>query len=226
MSNSEAVAGRVTGQINVGGRDDYLQGDLVVRHSLYVRVVHWWVTLFFILAFLSGWALFSPRFYFLSNFFGGGYSARLLHPWFSLLFTVGLILMFGHWRSQMRWEAADTNWLKNFKRYMGYEEIPDVGRFNAGQKLYFWAVLLGGLVTLLTGIVMWFLTSFPLWLRYLSYPLHDIVFFLFGVAVIYHIYISLFALGGTLRAMTRGTVTKSWAKVHHPRWYEEVRRKG
>lgn len=226
MSNSEAVAGRVAGQIGAGAREDHLQGELVVRHSLYVRVTHWWVAVFFILAFLSGAALFSPRFYFLTNLFGGGYTARMLHPWFSLLFTLGLVPLLGRWAKLMKWEAADNHWMKNFKLYMRHEEIPDVGKFNGGQKLFFWAACSGGLVLLLTGVVIWFPTSFPIWLRYLSYPLHEILFVLFAIAIIYHLYITLFALGGTLRAMTRGTVTKNWAKSHHPRWYEEVRRKG
>ncbi len=226
MSDSQTVAGQAAEPMAMGDREDLIQGDVVVRHSLYVRVTHWCVALFFILAFLSGAALFSPRFYFLANIFGGGYSARQLHPWFSLLFSLGLFCLFLRWSSRMQWEAADSNWLKNFKRYMRYEEIPDVGKFNGGQKFFFWAACLGGLVLLLTGVVMWFPTSFPLWIRYLSYPLHELLFILFALAIIYHLYITLFALGGTLRAMTRGTVTKHWAQSHHPRWYRETSRKG
>ena len=44
----------------------------------------------------------------------------------------------------------------------------------------------------------------------------------FVVGVIYHVYMSTAAMPGTLRAMTRGTVTRAWAKWHHPRWYREV----
>ena len=225
MANAQAVGGRAAGGISAGDQEDCLQGDLVVRHSLSVRTTHWWVAVFFILAFLSGAALYSPRFFFLTNLFGGGYTTRQLHPWFSIFFVAGLVPLFLRWANQMAWTASDTNWINNFKRYMRYEEIPDVGKFNAGQKLFFWAAVLGGLVLLLTGVVIWFPTSFPLWLRYLSYLLHEILFILFGIAIIYHIYITLFALGGTLRAMTRGTVTKSWASSHHPRWYQEISRK-
>ncbi|HEX9444973.1 MAG TPA: formate dehydrogenase subunit gamma [Candidatus Binatia bacterium] len=206
-------------------QEDVIEGDLVVRHSLTVRVAHWWTALFFVLAFLSGAALFSPRFYFLTNLFGGGYPTRQLHPWFSLFFIAGLIPLFRNWAGEMAWTDSDSRWMKNFKRYMRHEDLPEVGKFNAGQKLFFWAAALGGVVLLLSGVVMWFPTSFPIWVRYLAYPLHEILFILFGVAIVYHLYITLFALGGTLRAMTRGTVTKNWASSHHPRWYEEVNRK-
>lgn len=223
MSKSETVATGIVSESKPS--EDYVSGEVVVRHATFVRVAHWWVALFFILAFLSGAALFSPRFYSLSNLFGGGYTARQLHPWFSILFTLGLLPLFFRWAGQMKWSAADSHWMQGFKRYLRYEEMPDVGKFNAGQKLFFWAVSLGGLVLLLTGIVIWYPTSFPLWLRYLSYPVHEILFILFAVAITYHLYITLFALGGTLRAMTRGTVTKSWAKSHHPRWFDEASRK-
>lgn len=223
MSKSETVAVGMVSEPKPS--EDYVSGEVVVRHGIVVRVAHWWVAVFFILAFLSGAALFSPRFYFLSNLFGGGHPARQLHPWFSILFTLGWLPLFFHWVNKMKWTASDSRWTKDFKRYMRYEEIADVGKFNAGQKLFFWAVSLGGLLLLLTGIVMWYPTSFPRWLRYLSYPVHEILFILFALAIIYHVYISLLALGGTLRAMTRGTVTKSWAKDHHPRWFDEASRK-
>jgi formate dehydrogenase subunit gamma len=223
MSKSETVS---AGMIGVDKpSEDYISGEVVVRHATVVRVAHWWVALFFILAFLSGAALYSPRFFFLSNLFGGGYTARQLHPWFSILFALGFLVLFFRWAGQMKWSAADTRWMSQFKRYLRHEEISDVGKFNAGQKLFFWAVALGGLLLLVTGIIMWYPTSFPLWLRYLSYPIHEILFILFALGIIYHLYITLFALGGTLRAMTRGTVTKAWAKGHHPRWFDEANRK-
>jgi formate dehydrogenase subunit gamma len=225
MSNGEAVTVKILGSTAAGQTEDFVRGELVVRHSLAVRVMHWWVTLFFILAFLSGSGLFSPRFFFLTDLFGGGYATRQLHPWFSILFIGGFSFLFVRWVKQMAWVASDTNWIKNFNRYMRYEEVPDTGKFNPGQKLFFWAASLGGLALLLTGVVIWFPTSFPLWLRFISYPLHETVFIFFAIAVIYHFYISALALGGTLRAMTRGTVTRTWAVTHHARWYEEIRRK-
>lgn len=223
MGKSETMTASIEREIHPS--EDYLLGEVVVRHSTFTRVTHWWVALFFILAFLSGAALFSPRFYSLSGLFGGGYATRQLHPWFSVLFTLGLIALFLRWAGQMKWTAGDSRWMKDFKRYMRHEEIPDVGKFNGGQKLFFWSVSLASVLLLLTGIVMWFPTSFPVWLRYLSYLLHDVLFILSTLAIIYHLYITLFALGGTLRAMTRGSVTRSWAKSHHPLWYEEVSRR-
>ena len=40
--------------------------------------------------------------------------------------------------------------------------------------------------------------------------------------IIGHIYLGTAAEPGTLRSMIHGTVTKDWARLHHPRWYREV----
>jgi formate dehydrogenase subunit gamma len=52
--------------------------------------------------------------------------------------------------------------------------------------------------------------------------LHDGGFLAFAAAIVAHIYLGTAALPGTFRSMTRGTVTKAWARLHHPRWYRDV----
>jgi len=51
---------------------------------------------------------------------------------------------------------------------------------------------------------------------------HDIAFILFFAMIIGHIYLGTAAEPGTFSSITRVTVTKSWARLHHPRWYREV----
>jgi formate dehydrogenase subunit gamma len=79
---------------------------------------------------------------------------------------------------------------------------------------------------LVTGVVLWLpldlATRLPALLPGLSWVLHDAGFLLFAVAIVVHIYLGTAALPGTFRSMTRGTVTKAWAKLHHPRWYRET----
>jgi formate dehydrogenase subunit gamma len=203
--------------------DVIIDEHLIVRHKNSVRLTHWLVAIFFFLSMLTGLVLFTPYLYGLSGIFGGGAMARFLHPWFSLVFVICVLFMFLAWRQRMRKEPGDLEWKKNIGAYMRYEiELKEVGKYNAGQKMFFRSVILGALALLLSGIVMWFPTSFPYLLRTISYWLHEITFIAFVIGVIYHIYMSTTAMPGTLRAMTRGTVTKAWAKWHHPRWYREV----
>jgi formate dehydrogenase subunit gamma len=56
----------------------------------------------------------------------------------------------------------------------------------------------------------------------LAYLIHDITFILFALSLVFHIYLGTAAEPGTFRSMTRGTVTRAWARLHHPRWYREV----
>jgi formate dehydrogenase subunit gamma len=67
-------------------------------------------------------------------------------------------------------------------------------------------------------------TRFEGWARETAILLHDVTFIAFAFAIVFHIYLGTAAEPGTFRAMTRGTVTKAWARLHHPRWYREVTR--
>src|SRR5437868_14601096 len=108
-------------------------------------------------------------------------------------------------------------------RYLQYtKEDTNVGKYNGGQKLFFWTSLLLAVVVFVTGFVLWFNTRFGQEVREVSLVIHDLGFIVFTVAIIGHIYLGSFAFPGTFEAMVRGTVTRSWARLHHPRWYREV----
>jgi len=98
----------------------------------------------------------------------------------------------------------------------------NIGKYNGGQKVLFFAVSLLAVLLLLTGLVLWFPLSFPAGLREMSWGLHDAAFLVFAVTIVVHIYLGTAALPGTFQSMTRGTVSKAWARLHHPRWYREV----
>ncbi len=99
--------------------------------------------------------------------------------------------MFFHWVKEMKLQPNDRAWLgPKLWKYLSYaEEDPDVGKYNGGQKLFFFTVGLGALGVLLSGVVLWFPLSFSQLLRELSLVLHDVTFILFAVAVIAHIYL-------------------------------------
>ena len=115
--------------------------------------------------------------------------------------------------------------MKQMKQYVSNEEkqSPEyVGFFNGGQKLYFWVMVYSGILFLLTGIIMWFPEVFGRILVAVSYVLHDIAALVMLAGFILHIYLSTVFEPGTFRSMTRGTVTREWARTHHPAWYKEA----
>src|SRR5919201_3641384 len=94
---ADRVEKRVEQTVNAYGRTVVRTGELL-RHPVYTRVLHWSVAVFFILALLSGFAIYSPWLYhWFTPFFGGGANTRLLHPWFSLGFVLFFALQFLNW---------------------------------------------------------------------------------------------------------------------------------
>jgi formate dehydrogenase subunit gamma len=198
----------------------------LLRHPVYTRVVHWSYAIFFVLALLSGLAIYSPWLYrWLTPLFGGGPMTRLLHPWFSLAFVLIFALQLLNWSALMAWTSNDRRWLKRLKEYVTNEEPLEpeyVGFFNAGQKLYFWAIVGSCVLFLVTGIPIWFPATFGRAVVAISYVLHDVAALVMLAGFIVHIYEGTAQQPGTFQAMTRGTVEKRWAWTHHPAWYRAV----
>ncbi|HEY8188200.1 MAG TPA: formate dehydrogenase subunit gamma [Pyrinomonadaceae bacterium] len=207
------------------GKTRVHSGELL-RHPVYTRFLHWSVAIFFILSLLTGFALYSPwLFRFLTPLFGGGPRTRALHPWFGLLFELFFLFQFINWFAPMAWTSGDRAWLRRLRSYATNEqkvESEDVGFFNGGQKLYFWAIALSGVLFLITGLLIWFDDGVPRWLVAVSYVVHDLAGLLMLGGFIIHVYEGTAHQPGTFRSMTDGTVTEKWAWTHHPAWYRAV----
>jgi formate dehydrogenase subunit gamma len=197
--------------------------DELLRHPVYTRVLHWSVAGFFILALLSGFAIYSPwLFHWVTPIFGGGPSTRLLHPWFSLGFVAVFALQLLNWLQPMSWTSDDSRWMRRLKEYASNTEKLEpeyVDFFNAGQKAYFWAIVGSALLFLISGLPMWFPTTFGQLVVSISYVLHDLAAITMLVGFIIHVYEGTAAQPGTFQSMTKGTVEKRWAWTHHPAWY-------
>ena len=201
------------------------RGELL-RHPVYTRFLHWSVAIFFILSLLTGFAIYSPwLFRWIAPMFGGGPRTRALHPWFGLLFEVFFLFQFLNWVTPMAWTQADRRWVRKMRAYATNKdplEPEEVGFFNGGQKLYFWAIVLSGILFLITGLLMWFGNVIPRWVAVVSYVIHDLAALLMLAGFIIHIYEGTAHQPGTFRSMIDGTVTDSWAWTHHPAWYRAV----
>ena len=208
--------------------EDVLVGNEIVRHRLSSRVIHWTVALFFFVCLFTGLPIWTPLFGWLATLFGGLSVCRWLHPWSGVVFSVASLVMFVHWFSDMKLSGNDREFLTpgGFVRYFRYQgDDAGVGKYNGGQKLLFWAAALGALALLLSGIVIWFPEPFGHGLRQAGYVVHDVAFILFFAMIIGHVYLGTAAEPGTFQAMTGGTVTKEWARLHHPGWYREISRR-
>jgi len=207
--------------------DKAKESRMILRYSASQRLNHWVIAITFVLLALSGLALFHPAFYWLSNLLGGGVWTRILHPFIGVLmflcFAVFAARMFRHNLMARR----DWQWLGRFREVLNKREenLPEVGRYNGGQKLLFFVLIFLVLGLLLTGVVMWrsyFSFLFPIWAIRLASLLHALFAFLMICAIIVHIYAGIW-VKGSVRAMTRGTVTPGWAWKHHRAWLRQLR---
>ena len=129
------------------GREDVVVADELVRHSLSARVVHWAVAFSFLVCLLTGLPIWTPLFGWTAHLFGGLTVCRWLHPWAGLVYFAASFAMFLQWKRDMVFEPGERGWLgPKLLRYMRYEGVEeDVGKYNGGQKLLFWAVSLAAL---------------------------------------------------------------------------------
>ena len=195
----------------------------VVRYSLLDRVIHWVVGVTFVYLLLSGLALAYPRLAWIMTWLGGGQTVRALHPVVGVVFSLGLLLMVFAWARDMRFGPGDREWLRRMRSYArtGHAGL-DVGRYNAGQKGYYWFILVFGFGLLLTGIPLWFPGTFDSrGLQEVARLLHHLAYLAMLAGFIVHVYMTTVMLPGTISAMTSGRVSRRWAAWHHPRWLRE-----
>jgi len=198
------------------------------RYETSTRTKHWTMAVLFILAGLSGLAFFHPAFFFLTGLFGGGSWTRILHPFLGVGAAAIFALVYIKLKDHNRWEPVDSEWLsKSGEMVKGNKAaMPPVGRYNAGQKLVFWVMAIGLVVLFVTGITFWqpyFRGFFPIGVIRVAVVLHAASAVAVILALITHIYATIW-VRGTLRAMTRGTVSEAWAKQNHPLWHKEMTR--
>lgn len=196
----------------------------IERFSFAERVSHWTSALCFLYAAFTGLALWSPRLFWLSGVFGGGETVRAWHPWAGLFFSVALGVMFRRWSTQMQLDVDDEIWLAKSHLYAQNIEsdIPESGRFNAGQKMLFWMQSSSAFFLLLSGMVIWFPEVAPRTLRLIALLLHPVCAAVSIGGIMVHFYMSMFAVPGALDAMVHGKVSEGWARSHHGKWYRQV----
>jgi formate dehydrogenase subunit gamma len=198
---------------------------LLVRYTPNERTNHWITAITFVLLALSGLAMFHPAIFWLSALFGGGQWTRILHPFVGLVMFVSfLILVLRFWHHNYL-DRNDWQWMRQIDDVLANreEKLPEIGRYNAGQKLLFFVMVACLLLLLLSGIVIWrryFSFYFPIDVVRAAALIHAIAAFVLICGIIVHIYAALW-IKGSISAMVRGTVTLGWARKHHPRWFRE-----
>jgi formate dehydrogenase subunit gamma len=199
---------------------------IIPRHGAFQRLNHWLTAALFVLLAVSGMAMYHPGFFFLSALFGGGTSAREIHPWLGIALAASFFVLAMPMVLHNIWNCDDLRWMLRFWRVATnrHDGLPDLGKYNAGQKGVYWT--LAGLipVLLISGILAWEeyfggWTSIPTQRKALL--VHSVAAVIAITIIIVHIYAAIW-IKGTMRAMLRGYVTGGWAWLHHRKWLRDT----
>jgi formate dehydrogenase subunit gamma len=206
-------------------------GRTIVRFSAFERFVHWMTAVCFVVLAISGLNITFGKDLLLplmgpEAFTTWSQWAKYAHNYLSFPFTLGVVLIFLMWIAWNFPSRVDVEWLKEGGGIVGNHH-PPARRFNAGQKMIYWIVVLGGGAVAVTG----YLLMFPFWGTTIvgmqtAQVIHGIVGVLFVAAMLGHIYIGTIGMEGAFEAMGTGTVDENWAKQHHSLWLEEEKAKG
>jgi formate dehydrogenase subunit gamma len=199
----------------------------IVRYTFGERVNHWIGALSYTYLLMTGLAFWSPYLYWLAAVVGGGPAARFWHPVFGLIFTASLFWTFKEWRGDMKIDDSDRAWAKAIPDYIKNEDdkLPSVGRFNYGQKLFFWGILYSVILLLLSGVALWYTETLPWSLRFVRYAailIHASVALITIGLFLIHVYMSAVLEEGSFGSMINGYVTRAWAWTFHRTWYYNV----
>ncbi|MDX1541212.1 MAG: formate dehydrogenase subunit gamma [Geminicoccaceae bacterium] len=203
-------------------------GRKVKRFNGFERANHWVTSISFLLMALTGLVLLYGQ-HFIKPLIGAGAYGEfaLITAWVHMVFVppfvVGALIMAVMWLGGNLPSRLDWVWLKQGGGFMRDDgPHPPARRFNAGQKLIFWAVMGGGAVLLLSGASLMF-PFFWLDIEGMQWVqvIHAAMGLIMVAVIIGHIYIGTIGMEGAFDAMWSGEVDRNWAKEHHSIWLAE-----
>ena len=204
-------------------------GRVIRRFTGFDRAIHWTTAISFSILAISGLIMLFGKMVLLPVI---GYTlfswlailGKNLHNFVGPLFVVCTVLIFLNFVRDNFPAKGDWLWIRNFGGMLSKVETPS-GRFNAGEKLWFWGgVTMLGVVVGTSGLVL----DFPNFNQtrqtmQVAHVVHLIGATLFMLGAMGHIYMGTLGMAGAYEAMRYGYVDEEWAREHHAYWYNGIK---
>src|SRR5947208_2113081 len=213
----------VRGQVKL---ESGYSGRRIVRFNAFERFVHWMTATCFIILALTGLNITFGKPLLLPligepAFADWAQWAKYAHNYLSFPFAIGVVVIFLMWIAGNIPNRVDVEWLKRGGGIVGHDH-PPAYRFNAGQKMMYWLVVIAGTAVATSG----YLLMFPFYVTdiqgmQLAQTVHAIIAVLFVAVMLAHIYIGTIGMEGAVEAMGEGTGNENWQSEPEPRWQEE-----
>ena len=238
--------------------DGGMAGTTITRFKAFERFAHWLLAGSFILLGVTGLlSLFGRAI--LQPYFGKELNSVVLiaskwvHNNVSWAFMIALVIVFVLWVYHNIPNRTDLVWIKQGGGIFS-DAHPPARKFNFGQKIIFWGVIVLGASVSASGLSLLFPFEIPMFAKtfailndtglpqafglgtlqtemspqqemQLAQAWHAIVSFVMMAMIIAHIYIGSVGMEGAYSAMGNGEVDEKWAHQHHSIWYDEVKGK-
>jgi formate dehydrogenase subunit gamma len=206
-----------------------MRKGMIKATSPFERLVHWCVALSCIFLCITGMAMMYHSLNSVGALFGGMESVKTLHNYGGIFFAVSLVFTILMW-----WKEAglfslpeDWLWLKAGGGYLWrVDNMPEVGKYNPGQKMFFLTVAVFGICMVVSGLIIWFPNAFSVEIVRWMYVLHALGFVVIFAFFLVHLYLVTIGAPGSASAMFSGWVTRGWVKTQHPKWLKEMEKDG
>jgi formate dehydrogenase subunit gamma len=206
-------------------------GQTITRFNGFERFVHWLTAACFIVLALSGLNVTFGKMLLLpligpEAFTNLSIAAKWAHNYLAWPFMLGIVLMFLIWIKDNIPGMVDLRWFAAGGGIVG-KGHPAAKRFNGGQKVVFWSVVIGGAALAASGIYLLFPAAAGgvLDLQFWN-MVHSVVAVLMVAVILAHIYIGTIGMEGAFDAMGSGEVDLNWAREHHSLWVADEMKKG
>ncbi|XOB63638.1 formate dehydrogenase subunit gamma [Campylobacterota bacterium DY0563] len=199
--------------------------------TIFHRIIHWLAGFSFIVIVPTGFVMI------FGTTFGGGEFVRVckeLHAISTVFFAIAVVPMLLMWLREMLPTSDDIKWMMIMGGYLNKRKDPiPAGKFNAGQKMWFWLCTVGGIIMIATGAAMYF-QDFELeiiaqlglsqidFLR-LSAIIHNILGMAVAALFFVHIYMSVFAIKGAIHSMITGDKEEEEVEILHSTYYKKLK---
>jgi formate dehydrogenase subunit gamma len=214
----------IRGRVRIpGGRS----GTKMLRFTVYQRLVHWLAFSLFAVLALTGLILLYGRFVLIPLLGPEGFAltasaCKEAHNLFGPLFLLATVALFVTYVRDNFYAKGDLQWL--LRGGVSFRAHVHAGRFNLGEKIWFWLACMLGIAVSTSGLVLDFAVFGQARdTMELAHVVHSTVALLFIAISFGHTYLATLGVEGTMESMTSGLVDANWARAHHDRWYAEMK---
>ena len=237
----------IRGRVDI---DSGPSGQTIERFNALERATHWLTASSFIVLALTGLNVMYGKYFLLPLIGQGAFASltsygKIAHNYIAFAFMLGIVMMFVLWVRHNIFDGTDFRWIAQGGGLLTKGSHPPAKKFNFGQKMIFWVVILGGLTISVSGLAMLFPFEITPWsktfavMNILGFGLptdltalqetqisvlwHGITAVIMIAIIIAHIYIgSPVGMEGAIGAVGSGQVDVNWAKEHHSLWVAEM----